>query len=424
MQKTDPRYDAYIRLLRQELVPAMGCTEPVAIAYACAKARDLLGETPVHVSLHVSGNIIKNVKSVVVPNTEGGKGIRTAAAIGFAVGHAERELQVISSVTPEDRAEMHHLLEVCPFEVAPADSCQTFDILVDAKSGHHTVRVRITGFHTNIVLAQLDGRVLEHGEMRSSGASPDAKYLDIESIIDFADTADLADVEEILERQVRCNTAIRDEGLTGKWGAAIGCTLLQCYGRDVAVRARAAAAAGSDARMGGCEMPVIINSGSGNQGMTASLPVIEFARERNSSREELYRALLVSNLITLHLKSGIGRLSAYCGAVSAGCAAGAAICYLHGGKFDEVAHTLVNGLAIVSGIVCDGAKPSCAAKIASAVDAGILGWQMYRSGRQFYGGDGIVRKGVEETIKTVSRVGREGMFDTDREILRIMTEET
>lgn len=424
MQKTDPRYDAYIRLLKQELVPAMGCTEPVAIAYACAKARDLLEEPPIHVSLHISGNIIKNVKSVVVPNTEGGKGIRTAAAIGFAVGHAERELQVISKVTPEDRAEMHRLLEVCPFEVKPAESCETFDILVDAKSSKHTVRVRVTGYHTNIVLAQRDGKVLQQGEMHSSGTLPDAKYLDVANIIDFADTAELADVEAILERQVRCNTAIRDEGLSGKWGAAIGCTLLQCYGDDVAVRARAAAAAGSDARMGGCEMPVIINSGSGNQGMTASLPVIEFAQELHSSKEELYRALLVSNLITLHLKSGIGRLSAYCGAVSAGCAAGAAICYLHGGRLDEVAHTLVNGLAIVSGIVCDGAKPSCAAKIASAVDAGILGWQMYRSGRQFYGGEGIVRNGVEETIRMVSRVGRDGMFDTDREILCIMTEET
>lgn len=424
MKKTDPKYSAYVRLLRQELVPAMGCTEPVAIAYACAKARDLLAQTPNRVSLHISGNIIKNVKSVVVPNTEGGKGIRTAAAIGFAVGHSERQLQVISSVTNEDRAEMHRLLETCPIDVAPAESCETFDILVDAQSADHTARVRITGFHTNIVLAELDGKVLQTGEMRSSGASPDAEYLDIKDIVDFADTADLADVEEVLERQIRCNTAIRDEGLTGKWGAAIGCTLLRCYGNDVAVRARAAAAAGSDARMGGCELPVIINSGSGNQGMTASLPVIEFAQEMKCSKEELYRALLVSNLITLHLKSGIGRLSAYCGAVSAGCAAGAAICYLHGGKLDEVSHTLVNGLAIVSGIVCDGAKPSCAAKIASAVDAGILGWQMYHSGHQFYGGDGIVRKGVEETIKTVSRVGRDGMYDTDREILRIMTEES
>ena len=422
MQKTNPCYAAYTRLLREELVPAMGCTEPVAIAYACAKARDVLGAAPCRAALWVSGNIIKNVKSVVVPNTGGGKGIGTAAAIGFAVGRAERELQVISAVTDEERAEMARLLADCPITVTPAEGKEVFDILVEAHTDAHCARVRITGFHTNIVLVELDGRVLESGGRQAAGPSPAAALLTVRDILDFAATADLADVWDLLDRQIRFNTAIRDEGLTGRWGAAIGCTLLRCYGTDVAVRARAAAAAGSDARMGGCELPVVINSGSGNQGMTASLPVIEYAAALGASEEQLLRALLVSNLLTIHLKTGIGRLSAYCGAVSAGCAAGAAIAWLHGGGYEEVAHTLVNSLAIVSGIICDGAKPSCAAKIASAVDAGILGWQMYLSGQQFYAGDGIVRKGVEETIKTVSRVGRDGMFDTDREILKIMTE--
>ncbi len=358
-----------------------------------------------------------------MPGTGGGRGIATAAAIGFAVGDAGRALQVISAVTDAQRAEMARLLKDCPIEIAPAEGPEVFDILVEAEAGGHRARVRITGFHTNIVLAELDGRVLEQKQSTAAGPAGEDP-LTVEGILDFASTADLDDVRAVLDRQIAYNTAIRDEGLTGRWGAAIGCTLLRCYGNDVAVRARAAAAAGSDARMGGCELPVIINSGSGNQGMTASLPVIEYAAALGSSEEARYRALLVSNLLTVHLKTGIGRLSAYCGAVSAGCAAGAAIAYLHGGGYKEVAHTLVNSLAIVSGIVCDGAKPSCAAKIASAVDAGILGWQMYLGGQQFYAGDGIVRKGVEETIRTVSRVGRDGMLDTDREILRIMTETT
>ena len=422
MENTDPRYQAYLRLLSAELVPAMGCTEPAAIAFACAKARDVLAEEPLRIDLHISGNIIKNVKSVIVPNTGDGKGIQTAAAVGFAVAHSERKLQVISAVTDEERARMQTILRTVPITVAPAVSCEVFDILVDTEGGHHKVRVRITGFHTNIVLVERDGEVLYRGEYRSSGSLPDAKLLNVKDILEFADTVRIEDVQAVLDRQVRCNSAIRDEGLTGKWGAAIGCTLLQCYGHDVAVRARAAAAAGSDARMGGCELPVIINSGSGNQGMAASLPVIEYAGELGSSEEERCRALVVSNLLTLHLKSGIGRLSAYCGAVSAGCSAGAAIAYLHGGGFDEVAHTLVNSLAIVSGILCDGAKPSCAAKIASAVDAGIIGWKMYQAGRNFHGGDGLVGFDVEETIDSISRVGHDGMADTDREILRIMTE--
>ncbi len=422
MLKTDPKYQGYIQILRSELIPAMGCTEPVAIALACAKAKDLLGQAPTQVHLDISGNIIKNVKSVVVPNTNGKRGIETAAAIGFAVGHAERELQVISSVTDEDRQEMTRLLENCPITVSPATSKEVFDIFVDAKNEQHHARVRIVSYHTNIVFVELDGKVLLQVTEPSTVELQKPSLLNVKDILDFADTADIADVADILERQIRYNSAISKEGLTGKWGASIGRTLIDNYGDSIVIRAKAAAAAGSDARMGGCELPVIINSGSGNQGMTASLPVLEYAKELQCTTEQCYRALLVSNLLTTHLKTSIGRLSAYCGAVSAGCAAGAGIAYLHGGRYEEVAHTLVNSLAIVSGIICDGAKPSCAAKIASAVEAGIFGWKMYLSGHEFYAGDGIIKKGVEETIQSVGRVGRDGMVGTDHEILQIMTE--
>ena len=415
--------ELYTAILKAELVPAMGCTEPIAIAYAAAKAHDVLGRMPSAVELTVSNNIIKNVKSVVVPNTGGLKGLEAAVAAGIAAGDASRVLQVISQVDEAGRTAIHRFLQEVPIRVSPAESGEIFDILVELQGGGDRVRVRITSCHTNIVLIEKNGQVIFQGSPQADESHPVGyDRLNVRDILDFAQTVDLAPLRDTLERQIAYNTAISEEGLTGKWGAAIGKTLLDMYGNDVLVRARAAAAAGSDARMSGCEKPVIINSGSGNQGMTASLPVIEYAGALDAGGEQLYRALLVSNLLTIHLKTGIGRLSAYCGAVSAGCAAGAAIAYLHGGGYEEVAHTLVNSLAIVSGIICDGAKPSCAAKIASAVDAGILGWQMYLSGQQFYACDGIVRKGVEETIKTVSRVGRDGMFDTDREILKIMTE--
>ncbi len=413
----------YEEILRAELVPAMGCTEPIAIAYAAARARAVLGAEPERVVLTVSSNIIKNVKSVVVPNTGGLKGLEAAVAAGVAAGDADKVLEVISAVDDAGRAAIRAFLDSHTIAVRPADSGEVFDILVELAAGGDTVRVRISGCHTNIVFIEKNGTALYQGAPTAQACLP-AGYdqLTVADILAYAETADLAPVAQVLERQIAYNTAISAEGLTGNWGAAIGKTLLDMYGDDVKVRARAAAAAGSDARMSGCEKPVIINSGSGNQGMTASLPVIEYARELNVSHETLLRALALSNLLTIHLKTGIGRLSAYCGAVSAGCAAGAAIAWLNGGGYEDVAHTLVNGLAIVSGIVCDGAKPSCAAKIAAAVDAGLLGWQMYRHGHQFYGGDGIVKKGVENTILSVARMGREGMRDTDREIIEIMTE--
>lgn len=413
----------YAAILNAELVPAMGCTEPISIAYAAAKAREVLGCAPERAELIVSNNIIKNVKSVVVPNTGGLKGLEAAVAAGAAAGNASRVLEVISSVDDEGRRAIAEFLNDVPIRVTPADGDEVFDILVDLRAGEDSARVRITSCHTNIVLIEKNGTPLYEGDPQTDESHPEGyDELNVRDILEYAETCCLDPVRDALERQIAYNTAISEEGLTGRWGAAVGKTLLAMYGDDVMIRARAAAAAGSDARMSGCDKPVIINSGSGNQGMTASLPVIVYAHELGKSHEELLRGLVLSNLLTIHLKTGIGRLSAYCGAVCAGCASGAAIAWLNGGGYAEITHTLVNSLAVVSGIVCDGAKPSCAAKIASAVDAGLLGWQMYCHGTQFYGGDGIVKKGVEETIRTVGRLGREGMRDTDREIIRIMTE--
>lgn len=415
--------ERYAAILNAELVPAMGCTEPISIAYAAAKAREVLGCAPERAELIVSNNIIKNVKSVVVPNTGGLKGLEAAVAAGAAAGNASRVLEVISSVDDEGRRAIAEFLNDVPIRVTPADGDEVFDILVDLRAGEDSARVRITSCHTNIVLIEKNGTPLYEGDPQTDESHPEGyDELNVRDILEYAETCCLDPVRDALERQIAYNTAISEEGLTGRWGAAVGKTLLAMYGDDVMIRARAAAAAGSDARMSGCDKPVIINSGSGNQGMTASLPVIVYARELGKSREELLRGLVLSNLLTIHLKTGIGRLSAYCGAVCAGCASGAAIAWLNGGGYAEITHTLVNSLAVVSGIVCDGAKPSCAAKIASAVDAGLLGWQMYCHGTQFYGGDGIVKKGVEETIRTVGRLGREGMRDTDREIILIMTE--
>ena len=415
--------ERYAAILNAELVPAMGCTEPISIAYAAAKAREVLGCAPERAELIVSNNIIKNVKSVVVPNTGGLKGLEAAVAAGAAAGNASRVLEVISSVDDEGRRAIAEFLNDVPIRVTPADGDEVFDILVDLRAGEDSARVRITSCHTNIVLIEKNGTPLYEGDPQTDESHPEGyDELNVRDILEYAETCCLDPVRDTLERQIAYNTAISEEGLTGRWGAAVGKTLLAMYGDDVMIRARAAAAAGSDARMSGCDKPVIINSGSGNQGMTASLPVIVYARELGKSHEELLRGLVLSNLLTIHLKTGIGRLSAYCGAVCAGCASGAAIAWLNGGGYAEITHTLVNSLAVVSGIVCDGAKPSCAAKIASAVDAGLLGWQMYCHGTQFYGGDGIVKKGVEETIRTVGRLGREGMRDTDREIIRIMTE--
>lgn len=422
MEKTDAKYGAYIQILKEELVPAMGCTEPIALAYAAAKAREVLGAVPDRVLIGASGSIIKNVKSVIVPNTDHLKGIPAAATAGIVAGRAEKKLEVISEVSPEEVAQMKEFLEKTPISVEHIDNGLTFDIVVTLYKGESWSKVRIANYHTNIVLIEKDGDVLEEVpvEGESEEGLTDRTLLDMKDIWDFINTADIADIKPVLERQVEYNTAIAEEGLRGDYGANIGSVLLDMDGANIRTRAKAMAAAGSDARMNGCEMPVVINSGSGNQGITVSVPVIEYAKELNSGEEKMYRALALSNLTAIHQKSGIGRLSAYCGAVSAGAGAGAGIAYLCGGGYKEVIHTVVNALAIVSGIVCDGAKASCAAKIASAVDAGILGYNMYKRGQQFYGGDGIVTKGVEETIRNIGRLGKEGMRETNEEIIKIM----
>ena len=421
---TRQKYQDYINVLKEELIPAMGCTEPIAIAYAGAIAREHLGCLPERVEIEVSGNIIKNVKSVIVPNTGGLRGIEVAAAAGIVAGDAAKELKVISEVSTEAVAVIHKFLESTPITVNFSDSKKIFDIMITVYGNVHSAYVRICEFHTNIVEIREDDKYVLQKDIavEDSLGFTDRGFMNVQEIIEFADTARIEDVKDILDLQIECNVNISEEGLAGDYGANIGKVLLKTYGTDdVKIRAKAKAAAGSDARMNGCEMPVVINSGSGNQGITASIPVIEYAKELGVSDEKRYRALLVSNLITIHLKSGIGRLSAYCGAVSAGCASGAGIAYLYGGGVDEVSHTIVNSLAITSGIICDGAKASCAAKIATAIDAGILGYNMYKEGQQFYGGDGIVSKGVENTIKNVGQLAKEGMATTDQEILKIMT---
>lgn len=425
MQKSDPRYSSFVQILREELVPAMGCTEPIAIAYGAAKAREVLGCLPESVLVEASGNIIKNVKSVVVPNTDGLKGIEAAAVAGIVGGKADKILEVISEVTDEQKQGMRDFLAAHEVKVAPAEGDVVFDIIITLRAGEEYVKLRIADYHTNIVLIEKNGKVLlDHGvvaeDHKDSGLT-DRSCMTVEGIVDFVESCEIEDVRAMVERQIQYNYAIAEEGMKNPWGANIGKVLRDNYGSDIKIRARYMAAAGSDARMSGCEMPVIIVSGSGNQGITASVPVIEYAKELKVEHEKLLRAVLLSDLLTIHMKTGIGRLSAYCGAVSAGCGAGAAISWLNGGGYPMVAHTLVNALATISGMICDGAKPSCAAKIAAAVDAGILGWNMYKSGNQFYGGDGIVTKGVENTIENIGRLGRLGMRETDREIIRIMT---
>ena len=419
MAITRREYEEYCTVLKEELVPAMGCTEPIAIAYLCAKARSVLGSFPERCEIAVSGNIIKNAKSVVVPHTGGMRGIEAAAIAGIVAGDANARLEVLSRIREEDIAKMREAEKVLPVKVSLADSELAFDISVTLYSGAETAFVRIAARHTNIVMIKKNGEPIFESTVDEE-QKRERMPLTVENIVEFADTVDIADIKEVLDRQIECNMAIANAGITGDWGANIGKVYLSAYAPDISIKAKAYAAAGSDARMNGCEMPVIINSGSGNQGMTASIPVIVYATDMGVSSDKLYRALALSNLLTVHIKNGIGTLSAYCGAVAAGAAAGAGIAYLHGGGLREVAHTLVNALAIDSGLICDGAKASCAAKIATAVENGILGFNLFRSGNQFFGGDGIVTKGVENTIANVCRLARDGMKETDREILKIM----
>lgn len=415
----------YESILAEELQPAMGCTEPIAIAYAAAILRGLLGKIPTTIHVALSGNIIKNVKSVIVPATGGMHGIEAAVAAGIFSGRYEKKLELLSVLTDADRTLISEYLSEGCINVTTLNSPCTFDLLLRGEADGHTAKVQITGYHTNLVSAEFDGQnrlsdfVTEHQTVSTKNPS-DRSLLNVEQIVEFAETADLSAVRPYLMRQAEMNMAIAEEGLRNRYGASIGQLLYRDGQVSVRDKARAYAAAGSDARMSGCELPVCILSESGNQGITASVPVIVYARENGIDEDTLLRALIVSDLITIHQKTGIGCLSAYCGAISAGCGCAAGICYLSGGRYYEIAHTVVNAVAILSGTICDGAKPSCAAKIAMAVEAGFVGFEMASTGRQFYGGDGIITKGVENTIRNIGLLARDGMEGTDKEIIRIM----
>ena len=420
----------YTEILREELILAMGCTEPIAIAYAASVARDALGCEPERICAALSGNIIKNVKSVIVPMTGGQRGIDVALSAGVVANAPHRRLEVLCALSDSDIDRISEYCANTDIIISKIEQAPAFEIDVTAYGAGHSVRVRMLDSHTNIVLVEYDGlsvtdkyradTAAENCDEQSGEA--DRSLLNVADIVEFADTVELSELEPLLRSQIKYNMAIAEEGLRGEWGACIGRMLYNGGDCGLRNRARAYAAAASDARMSGCELPVCIISGSGNQGITSSVPVVVYAQNIKVSDEKLLRALIVSNLITVHQKTGIGCLSAYCGAISAGCGCGCGIAYLYGGGFTDIAHTLVNAVAVLSGTICDGAKPSCAAKIAMAVEAGIVGYEMYRSGNQFYGGDGIVSKGVENTIRNVGRLARDGMKGTDEEIIDIMLE--
>ena len=424
-------YANHVAILKEELVCALGCTEPIAVAYAAALARAALGMRPEHLNVACSGNIIKNVKSVTVPNSDGMRGIEAAATLGAIGGDETRALEVLEAVTDEDREATRKAVEEGFCSVDLAEDVPNLYVRVVATAGDHTAVACIEERHTNVVELTLDGEDVRVGSaqaahMATSEAAPttDRSALSLQSIWEFAHEVKLEDVAPTIESQLTYNEAIANEGLHHIWGANIGATLLATRPNDVNTRARALAAAGSDARMSGCAMPVVINSGSGNQGITCSMPVLTYARELNSPSDALLRAVTLSNLVSIHVKRFIGELSAFCGAVSAVCGAGAAICYLRGGTFDQFAGAIVNTLANVGGIVCDGAKPSCAAKISAAVDAALLGCDMALLDDSFLAGDGLVGNDAEETIRSMGYVGRVGMHPTDVEILNIMIGKT
>ncbi len=422
MSLTKEIYNVYCEILKEELRLAMGCTEPIAIAYSASVARSYMEKEPNSVMIALSGNIIKNTKSVVVPATGGMHGIPAAVVAGIVANKPELVLEVLSALTEDDIPKMKALQENCVIDVKELETTHIFEILLIMKNEIEEVKVRLLDRHTNLIYVEKNGQVLvkKEQEEQDGGIKTDRTLLTVENIVEFADNANLEDIKELLERQISCNMAIAQEGITNNYGACIGKIIYKDGNCDLSQKARAYAAAGSDARMNGCELPVCIISGSGNQGMTASIPIVVYAKELGKTEEEMLRALLVADLVTIHLKTGIGCLSAYCGAISAGCGCGAGIAYLKGGKFKEVAHTIVNALAILSGTICDGAKSSCAAKIAMAVESGILGYEMYENGCQFYGGEGIVSKGVENTIANVGKLAQQGMSGTDKEIIRIM----
>lgn len=420
MNKEDSLYSIYVQILKEELVMAMGCTEPIAISYACAKATQVLDHLPDRIVVKASGSIIKNVKSVIVPHTNGLKGIEVAAAAGALYGDADAKLEVLSSATREQIEELPEYVQNTNITVQHIEQGHVFDLEIHVYYEQEHASVRIVDTHTNIVQIEKNWQVIFEDKTTSLELKADHSALIMKQIWDFSQTVDIDDVKEILDRQIACNMAIANEGIHNSYGANIGHVILNMDSDCGKTRAKAYAAAGSDARMNGCELPVVINSGSGNQGITCCVPVVVYAKELDCTQEQLYRALVLSNLTAIYIKTGIGTLSAFCGAVSAGAAAGAGIAYLHNGTYKEIQHTIVNALAILSGTICDGAKASCAAKIASSVDAGIMGYYMYKNKQQFYAGDGIVAHSVDETIQNIGTLGSQGMLQTNDKIIEMM----
>ena len=423
MNYQDLKYNTYVEILKEELVPAMGCTEPIAIAFCASNVREALGHIPSRIEVYASGNIIKNVKSVIVPHTNGNHGIEAAVGIGILAGNSNAELEVIAKASQSDIDKLPSYLANTPISVKAADTTHALYIEVIGYYKDEYARVIVRDSHTHIYLIEKNNQIIYKNkvEIKTNVTSQDKTLLNVKDIIEFADIVDINDVKKTLDRQIKYNMAIANEGIKNNYGANVGKTILK-YGKNDKIQyCKALAAAGSDARMNGCEMPVVINSGSGNQGITASVPVVAYAKKTKKDKEALYRALVVSNLITIHIKNNIGKLSAFCGVVIAGAGCGCGVAYLEGGKEKEIAHTIVNSLAIISGVLCDGAKSSCAAKIASSVEAGIFGYYMYKEGNQFLSGEGFIKKGVENTIKTIGDIARVGMCETDKEIISIMT---
>ena len=420
MNKSDSLYSIYVQILKEELVMAMGCTEPIAISYACAKATQVLDHLPDRIVVKASGSIIKNVKSVIVPHTNGLKGIEVAAAAGALYGDADAKLEVLSNATRDQIEELPEYVQNTNITVQHIEQGHVFDLEINVYYEQEHASVRIVDTHTNIVQIEKDWKVIFEDKTTNLEHKADHSALIMKQIWDFSQTVDIDDVKEILDRQIACNMAIANEGIHNSYGANIGHVILNMDSDCVKTRAKAYAAAGSDARMNGCELPVVINSGSGNQGITCCVPVVVYAKELDCTQEQLYRALVLSNLTAIYIKTGIGTFSAFCGAVSAGAAAGAGIAYLHNGTYKEIQHTIVNALAILSGTICDGAKASCAAKIASSIDAGIMGYYMYKNKQQFYAGDGIVAHSVDETIQNIGTLGSQGMLQTNDKIIEMM----
>ncbi len=414
----------YTSILKEELLPALGCTEPIALAYGAAYARKLLGKVPTAYRVQCSGNMIKNTKAVTVPQTEGMRGIEAAVLSGAIGGDPERKLEVLTSVTHAHLEEVKKALEAGIVTVEPLDTTHTLHIIIRVEADGEYASVEIIDTHTGLGNVEKNGQVIHQRQTGGGGGGvhTDRSSLSVKGVLDFAASVDLEEVREVLERQIAYNSAISEEGLVNDWGASVGKTLLEYSGQDIRTQLKAAAAAGSDARMSGCTLPVIINSGSGNQGITVSMPVILYAKHIGASHEKLLRALCVSNLMAIHQKTGIGRLSAFCGAVSAATGAAAGIAWLDGAEYDVIAQTITNSLGNVGGMVCDGAKASCAAKIASALESALLGYEMAKEERGFVDGEGIVKADVEGTIASVGRMAAVGMHSTDQEILHIMVD--